>query len=233
MPTTLEHFDALTEQGLRVIPLRENSKVPMYKGWNVQWDRKRARSRLAMFPDANIGLLLGDVIDVEGDSQEANETLKFIIGDYPHPSYQSVRSIHHLFRTPDPKLRIFKIGEIEFRGHGHQSVLPPSSHYGHHYKWLQEFDELPVMPEALKVFYERNKKCRTLKPGHVKVRCVHCDKTHRLHRTRFELELKAFKLLGLEWQCRQCRSLDLRPACRMIRSGLTDRQVLINGLQQF
>jgi hypothetical protein len=222
MFATIDHFDALTEKGLKVIPLRANSKVPMCKGWNTGWDLQKARSRLEMFPDANIGLLLGDVIDVEGDNEEANNILNRLIGDYPHPSYQSIRSVHHLFSTPDPKLRIFKVGEIEFRGYGHQSVLPPSSHYGFQYQWLPDFCfPAPEMPEPLRVFYFRHKLGRTIKPGHMKIRCSRCGEKRYLHCRRFNLELTAFQALNLGWECQRCRQIDLRPACRMVRRGIT------------
>lgn len=234
MPTTIDHFDALTEQGLKIIPLWENSKVPMFKRWNINWDRKKARSKLEIFPDANIGLLLGDVIDVEGDNEEANHVLDGLIGNYPHPSYKSIRSTHHLFITPDPRLRIFKMGKIEFRGHGHQSVLPPSSHYGFHYQWICDLNSPPPeMPDSLRIFYEKHRLGRTIKPGHMKVWCHQCRKKKYIHRKRFDLELTAFNEMGLGWQCQQCREIDLRSACRAIRRGIIGNQMRINCLQQF
>jgi hypothetical protein len=122
----LAHFDALTKRGLKIIPLRENSKVPLCKAWNSDWDREVVRDKICQFPDANLGILLGDVVDVEGDSEDANRTILDLIGDYPHPCYFSTKSIHHLFLNPDPNLAHFRFKEIEFRGHGHQSVIPPS-----------------------------------------------------------------------------------------------------------
>ena len=236
MPTVIDHFDALTSKGLRVIPLRENSKVPMCKGWSKIWDRDQARSKLERFPDANIGLLLGEIIDVEGDSEEANHTIQDLIGDYPHPSYQSIRSVHHLFATPDSSLRIFRIGEIEFRGHGHQSVLPPSSHYGFRYHWLKNFCfPPPEMPERLRVFYERHAKGikDRNKPGHIRVWCNQCRESCWIHSKRFREELAVFKLLEQRWVCQNCRKLDLRSACRMMRANIPGHQIRINALQQF
>ena len=236
MPTVLDHFDVLTARGLRVIPLRENSKVPMCKGWSREWDRDKARAKLEIFPDANIGLLLGDIIDVEGDSEEANRLIHGLIGDYPHPSYQSVRSVHHLFVTPDPKLRIVRVGDVEFRGHGHQSVLPPSSHFGFRYHWLKNFRfPPPEMPDRLRIFYERHTRgtadCR--KPGHMRVWCCECQETVWIHGKRFYDELAVFKLLDQKWSCHQCRTLDLRSACRMLRAKVAGDKIRINALQQF
>lgn len=236
MSLTIDHFDALTKKGLKIIPLWENSKRPIGKRWNIDWDRDRAREKLEQLPDSNIGLLLGDVIDVEGDSEEANDTIKRLVGDYPHPSYTSVRSIHHLFQTPDPELRIFKVGEIEFRGHGHQSVLPPSSHYGFSYKWQRNWKfPVPEMPESLYIFYLKHREGRKvlIKPGHRKVWCAGCGKEHFLHKKRWKLEREVFELLGSKWLCHFCRSLDIRPACRMIRRGIRGHIVRMNALQQF
>lgn len=233
--TILKHFDALTNRGLKVIPLRENSKVPMYRGWTENWDKDRVRAKLQQFPDANIGVLLGDVIDVEGDSEEANKLLLDLIGDYPHPCYQSARSTHHLFLPPSAELRHWEWNEIEFRGHGHQSVLPPSRAAGIAYKWLRQFQfPVPPIPDRLLDFYmsklEKPKKRDKLKKGHVKVWCSHCCEPVMLHRKRFDLELEAFKLLGQKWECQECRVVDLRPACRLIRAGVPDRIIKVNAL---
>ena len=237
--TVLEHFDALTKHGIKVIPLRENSKAPMCKGWNRDWDRDMCRARLQRFPEANIGILLGDIVDVEGDNQESNRELLDLIGDYPHPTYHSNRSTHHLFQSPDNKLRLLKVGKLEFRGYGHQSVLPPSQCAGIEYKWLKEFRfPIPEMPKQLFIFYEKNKlgfKHRNkilVKPGHMQVWCSECREKCYLHKKRFKLELEAFQILGLYWQCWGCRLVDLRPACRLIRKGVSREDVLLNSFPQ-
>jgi hypothetical protein len=236
MPTTIDHFDALTSAGMKIIPLRQNSKIPMCKGWTQNWDRKEAREKLEVYPDSNIGILLGDVIDVEGDSEHANHLLADLIGSYPHPQYRSVRSVHHLFKTPDQSLRHFQVGDIEFRGHGHQSVMPPSSTYGFQYYWLPNYEfPIPPMPERLYIFYLKHKKGveRLLKPGHLRAWCARCGKECFLHKKRFTLEVEAFRLLGSKWECQSCRVVDLRTACRLIRRGVVGHKVISNGLQQF
>lgn len=221
--SVLKHFDLLVEQGLKIIPLRENTKSPICKGW-PNWDYSTNRSILQRFPNSNIGILLGDIIDVEGDSEEANKRINDLIGDYSHPSYTSFKSTHHLFKNPDPKLTIFKFEEIEFRGHRHQSVLPPSSlPNGVVYKWLRGSKfPIPEMPPKLLNFYRnlRRSKYSKLKPNHLRVRCANCNKFSFIHQKRFDLELQALKTIGLRWKCQECREFDLRPMCRKIRKQL-------------
>jgi hypothetical protein len=230
MAKILRHFEALVNKGLKVIPLYENSKVPMYKNWNKNWEYNFVREKIERFPRSNIGVLLGEIIDVEGDSESANDIIIKLIKDYPHPFYKSNKSIHHLFLNPKNSIRHFKWQEIEFRGHGHQSVLPPSKVKLINYKWLKNFKfPIPPMPEELLKFLERkknkNKYKNKLKPSHIKIRCIACEETVFLHKKRYENELVAFKILNEKWQCKNCRNIDLKSACRLIRSGVGDEIV--------
>ncbi len=219
MASVIDHFDVLTNHGLQVIPLHENSKIPISKGWTQNWCPKAAREKLLELPNCNIGLLLGNVVDVEGDSEEANRIVADLIGDYPHPSYQSTKSVHHLFQNPDPDLWHFRWEMIEFRGWGHQSVLPPSSHEGVQYRWLRNFKfPIPPMPERLAEFLRNKAKCKkTHSKTHRNLWCSLCRNKQSIHRGRFERELRVFKEMGLQWQCHRCRKIDLRPLCRTFK----------------
>lgn len=224
MLNTLVHFDALTSNGLKVIPLRPLSKIPVSKGW-INWDKAECRELLARNPTYNIGLLLGQVIDVEGDTKEANDIVNQLIGDYNHPSYRSTKSVHHLFLNPDPDLTIVKYQDIEFRANRHQSVLPPSMlENGTRYSWNGPITfPIPAMPDRLLQFFldvqskKSYKRQAGLKPEHFKIPCFECKEDCYLHQKRFDLELLAFKELGLRWTCHFCRDVDVRPACRRIR----------------
>ena len=234
--TILDHFDALTQKGLKVILLRENSKIPLCKGWNKNWDKEEARSKLKQYPKSNLGVLLGDIIDVEGDSDEANRTILDLIGDYPHPTYCSTKSIHHLFKTPDSKLSHFRHSEIEFRGSGHQSVIPPSQHQGVKYCWLKTFKfPIPEMPDKLYNFYlsKKNNHKKIIKPNHKKVYCNKCQNENFIHTKRLDLEIEVFRLLQTKWLCQNCREIDIRPACRLIKSGLCEKLTKLNGFSPF
>lgn len=218
----LDNYDTLTNLGLKVIPLRPNSKIPLCRRWTQEWDPKTSRVKLQQFPDCNIGLLLGTVIDVEGDSEWANQTLTALIGDYPHPAYTSTRSTHHLFSNPND-LKLLKFKDIEFRGFGHQSVLPPSQHQGVEYRWIQEINgNIPPMPTPLLEFYSKIQKRNgpKLKPRHVAITCSRCGEKCYLHQKRLYLEIEVFRELGRSWECHSCRTVDLRPLCRKFRKDL-------------
>lgn len=218
MASLTEHFDVLTKHGLQILPLHGGCKNPIFKKWQSGYDPFYARSYLESHPDCNLGLKLGVIIDVEGDSEHANRTILEMIGDYPHPSYTSRKSIHHLFLNPTLDLTRVVFQNIEFRGYRHQSVLPPSVVEGTTYKWLTINFPVPPMPERLLSFLkrvQRNKK-HDIKPGHMKLPCAICRDICYLHRSRFELELQAFKTNGMPWTCRKCRSLDVRPLCRKL-----------------
>jgi len=221
----LKTFDIFVGNDLYPIALRSNSKIPIQKAWNENWDEKSNRDLLKGVAGANIGLLLGKVIDVEGDTKKANQIVNRLIGDYPHPCYRSRKSIHHLFLNPDPELRIITHKGIEFRGFGHQSVLPPSQIDDVNYGWIHLAFPIPEMPETLRSFFDnlrlKRKKAKALiKPEHMFVACAACRKKRFIHKRRFQLELIAFRELDTAWTCQDCRTVDLRDRCRQIRRVL-------------
>jgi len=221
--TTLEYFDLYTDCGLQVIPLFPGSKVPVWPRWNMDWDQARCRSYLVARPDCNIGLLLGKYVDVEGDTEDANNKLHRLINGYPHPSWRSSKSTHHLFLNPDPRLTSTRFQGVEFRAHKHQSVIPPSTHAdGIRYHW-HSLHVIPAMPQALLNYYLANRPGRRKKgrhSGYMVTQCKNCGGKESIHQKRLMLEVRAFRELGLLWQCHKCRTVDVRPACRRLRSLL-------------
>jgi len=158
-----DFVEAYIGQGLKPIPLHRSSKRPIGMGWNKDWSVERCREGFYVYPGANIGILLGDVVDVEGDDEEANATLQKLIGDYPHPTWRSSKSQHHLFLSPDPDLTRIVYQNIEFRGNGHQSVVPPSfvCETGATYQWLRGTKfPVPAMPGPLRDYYDNLPKKR-------------------------------------------------------------------------
>lgn len=228
----LKFFDVYVGMGWQPIPVHPMSKIPVGKNWNKDWDYDRCRDAFARNPNYNMGVLLGNIVDVEGDTPEANDLLLRMIDGVPHPYFRSSRSIHHLFQNPDPNLTATRFGGIEFRGYRHQSLLPPSVHEnGTSYVWQSGRDEFPPppMPEELLDFYLKNRReqrpqkqvsryrAPKLKPGHTRTRCKICDQLIFIHKKRLMLEVRAFAERGYSWMCHTCRPFDVRNACRQIR----------------
>lgn len=223
----LKYFDYYTLLGLKVIPLYPKSKIPIGHHWNI-WDEERARHVFKTKNNVNMGLLLGDIIDIEGDTPEANEILDNLIGNYSHLCYCGFKSKHHLFLNPDKNLtRICEKG-IEFRAYKHQSVVPPSIHpNGGQYKWLDETFPAQPMPNALLEFYNDIKSIRKpiitlckrkrLPRGWIRPWCSICQQRETIHYRRYQLEIKAFATFGKKWECHKCRNLDLRNICRKLK----------------
>lgn len=234
MANMLKYFDGYVKFGFKPIAIYKNAKCPIGRDWNKNWSISQWRP---FFEDPseefNMGILLGDIIDVEGDTLEANLLLNKLIGDTPHPKFSSSKSTHHLFATPDPNLTRFAFNGLEFRGKNHQSVVPPSKHNdGASYRWLQDskFTILP-MPSALLEYFHQNRKSRgnprvqnNVKPknkqGHVKTKCKACLESFYIHKKRLILEVRAFQEHKLPWMCRGCRKIDVREECRFLRNIL-------------
>jgi hypothetical protein len=229
----LEWFDRYVAVGLRPIAVYRDTKRPVGDNWNKNWsvDRWRGYFRTGGY---NMGLLLGDIIDVEGDTPEANDLLERMIDGLPHPQFRSCKSVHHLFRNPDPNLTRFVCAGIEFRGHLHQSVAPPSVHEsGVSYGWLTETKfPIPKLPDELLQFYLDNRKARPVrkkvekgppprrrtKSGHKRTQCRVCEGWFYVHKKRLILEVRSFReIYGLPWMCHGCRELDMRGHCRQLR----------------
>lgn len=218
---SIDYFDQYTlEFGWRVIPVYPKSKVPVGNQWNDGYSVSAARHHVRTHPNCNLGLLLGDVVDVEGDTPEANDILNELTKDYPHPAYRSNKSIHHLFECPDPQLTSIKASGIEFRGRRHHSVLPPSRQVnGVRYQWVTEPGPVPQMPPGLFDLFQSLKKAAKpwRRPNFAEPTCDACGVKRYVHQKRFDLEAAAFCRLDRKWACIKCRKVDVRDLCRKIR----------------
>lgn len=216
----LAWYDAYVAQGLKIIPLRPEAKKA-YWDWNKKiWDEDENRWVFIKKPTSNMGLVLGEIMDVEGDTVAANKRLLKLTANCPHPMYSSSKSIHHLFLNPDPSLSIIKFDGIEFRGKKHMSVLPPSRHEdGTQYMWMPESRfPIPKMPKSiLHLLKQARRQGAGQKPGSQRIHCSKCCQEKTLHYKRLRLEIKAFKILEQKWECYQCRLVDIRPLCRELR----------------
>lgn len=222
----MEAFDFYLGRGYRPIPARPRTKEPMLK-WGGRYRPDQARRILERYPDANLALILGQcgggeaVLDCEGDTPEANDLITDLCRGYEHPMFRSRKSIHHIFKCPDPHLTVLKHAGVEFRGSRHISVVPPSTHpTGVPYEWLTDpAMEIPEMPGPLAEYYweRRPRKWGKKQEGRSRPWCPECGKRVAVDRERFQLELEAFKKHGQPWQCHGCRVIDVRDLCRFIR----------------
>ena len=225
----LNYFDKYVSLGLKPIAVYKDSKKPVCASWNENWSKDRWRP---YFQDDqyNMGVLLGDIIDVEGDTEEANDLLLRMIDNSSCPKFKSAKSTHYLFLNPDPHLTRKVFNGIEFRGHRHQSVLPPSVHNeGQPYCWLESSKfPVPPMPDGLLEFYRRNslerpqyvpkpKTKRRQKEGFIWTPCNKCQKKFFMNKIRLMLEVRAYQKLNLRWMCRSCSPQSIKELCREVR----------------
>jgi hypothetical protein len=226
----LKFFDQYSKVGYKPIPLYQNSKIPVEKNWNSDWSPQRWRPYFER-GTYNMGFLLGEILDIEGDTEEGNFFIAKLIGNTPHPMFQSQKSVHHLFINPDPNLTRISHGGIEFRAYKHQSAVPPSIHSdGATYKWLKDSIALPPpMPDTLLKFYHtfkskyapRTKRKKDgSKPGHCKTMCNCCSQFFYMHKKRLNLEVLAFRKIGKLWICRRCRGENIKQECKSIRKNI-------------
>lgn len=220
---TFEHYIKL---GYKVIPIHYQTKTPIFKSWNKNYDYSKMHTFVKNSTlNLNFGILLGEIIDIEGDCEQSNHEIDNLLNKIPHPIFQSKKSKHHLFRNNIKNLtRIVKDG-IEYRAYRHQSVIPPSFHEnGTKYEWITDvynFIDIPYLPlniaNYLSDISNKNKtlkKKRQIKPNHVCVACAACLNKNFLHQVRFKKELKILNSMGHRWKCRKCRPLDLRDLIR-------------------
>lgn len=229
----MEYFHNYVRQGFQPIAIYRQTKKPAESNWNQNWSADRWKPYFAS-SEFNMGILLGHIVDVEGDTPEANEFLQNLLANEACPRYRSSKSIHYLFRNPDPDLTRTVIEGIEFRAHLHQSVVPPSTHEdGTPYGWLKGTRlPIPDMPQVLLEFYTKHKRIRVekspkprpkkrIRSGFKNTECKCCLNKYPIHRTRLSLEVQGFHRLGLGWLCHICRKkrkIDMREFCRENRS---------------
>lgn len=213
----LEYFDYYTKKlKWQITPVAASGKNPILESWNKRYKLEEVREIFEKSPDYNMGLCLGELVDVEADTLQANRVLSQLIGDCPHPQWKSNRSTHHLFRTPDPTLTKLIFCGIEFRGRLHQSLLPPSVVGDVKYRWVSSEVYAPDMPKSLLKFYWKHVR-RYVRPiSGMKVWCEECQTEFQGPENRIRLEIRAFRELNQKWRCRKCRE-DIRTACRQLK----------------
>lgn len=147
----------------------EKAKAPVFPGWpDLRPTPEIVREVLSFDWDTGIGLNLGasGLVDVEGDSPEAEVILDDLCRGLSFPCWVSRKSKHRLFlRQPEIDHLDAKELKIEFRTGRHQSVLPPSVIAGTEYRWIvNPFEVRPQpLPEQVVSFYEELRRKPTTK----------------------------------------------------------------------
>jgi hypothetical protein len=117
-------------------------------------DPRRLELWWARWPDANIGLRTGVVMDVaDVDTAEGGHALRHLVGgELPAgPLVRSGAGGWHLWLQPiGHGNRVRLLPGVDWRGLGGYVVAPPSRHAsGAAYTWLRRGSELPPCPPAL------------------------------------------------------------------------------------
>lgn len=228
MATKAQWFELYVQAGLQPIAVYLGKKTPVGLNWNSNWHVEKWRPYFDNDNAYDMGILLGDIVDVEGDTEEANDLLRQMTEHTPHPMFRSSKSTHHLFLNPDPFLTRKVFNGMEFRAHKHQSVVPPSTHeHGSKYGWLvgSKFI-IPEMPDELLQYYKshnvkyKEKPYGQIKDDFTQMVCRSCKNEFFIHEKRLFLEVKAFQEHKLPWMCHKCREFDLRQSCRVIRESI-------------
>lgn len=209
-----EQVEKYLRHKMRIIPAKFRSKRPYGRNWNKKWNPYVVRKyfRKHNYKGFNYGLLLGKVMDVEGDTPEANELLDQMLQGIPHPVYSSHKSQHHLFKNSFRWLTRVVVEDIEFRAYKHHSLIPPSVHpNGTNYTWIDENNfKIPPIPEVLIDFLRDHNRIPRHNSPMISPWCSECNRQVTLPKPIFEIELLAMKMIGISWRCNKCRTPALR-----------------------
>lgn len=120
--------------------LQASTDPAMIRTWWRRW------------PDANIGLATGTVLDVCDVDTRAGLAAVLDVLDVIRPAGPLVRSGHgwHLwFAASDLPSRVAMLPGVDWRGHGGCVVAPPSRHAtGRRYLFQQPWTTLPLLPDC-------------------------------------------------------------------------------------
>jgi len=221
-------FSAYLSHGYRPILLADKSKKPILKKWNTGYNPDYYKYLLKNSNNFNIGLLLGDIIDIEGDNDAANNFLNDLFKNIEHPVFKSLKSTHHLFRNyPGSKITRWHAKSIEIRAYKHQSVVPPSTHemQNFSYEWQTDLpyaSQVPIFTKDLqnRIFNFCGLQKQICKPDSVKAACFKCKNKKFVHRKRFFCEIEIFRATGHLWMCRNCRPKSINDHVRNIRKTM-------------
>jgi hypothetical protein len=114
-------------------------------------DPEQVRRWWTMWPQANVGLVTGVVMDVcDIDSENGLAALLELLGDgaVTGPTVATGSGGWHVYLTPTGMgNRVRLLPDVDWRGTGGYVVAPPSLHAsGQRYRWSRQLDEAPMQP---------------------------------------------------------------------------------------
>lgn len=131
-------------------------KHPRLTGWQHQATSDEATlcGLFQRFPESNIGIRLGAIVDIEYDNPQGEATTNELLSDCFTPTWQSSRGKHRLFLSPGILQTKVDFRGLEIRLAGNsealQSVVPPSIHAsGLQLHWLPGLDPFSVEPQPV------------------------------------------------------------------------------------
>ena len=182
--------DELYEQGLAVIPLRPNSKIPAIKDWSKyskELPTKKDIAKWKKIPDANVGLVLGEAskligLDFDYDVDNSHDKIKKYLKNTDTVIKKGNKGCTMFFSYDEEKTSGWSIGServLDLLSNGTHTVIPPSVHpEGDVYKYTQLNAE-GLNPSILKLpkrfikkvdrLFNNNKKESTQTSGDIKV----------------------------------------------------------------
>lgn len=157
------------DRGMALTPIRPRDKRPYLPGWGKRpiRTREQVKQHWANNPDDNVGLILGNVVDLEFDSEWGKDHIeRFTTPEERQTvSWWGRKSQHRNYLPPTNAARlgnVLAVEDVELRlgadGQS-QSVLPPSIHpSGCEYQWVEglapwQVEILPC-PEGIIEFLE-------------------------------------------------------------------------------
>lgn len=208
-----EAFLKYLDFGYQPILLHYNAKVPIFFKWQRNYNHNIYLPLLDNGKKYNIGLLLGKTVDIEGDSEEANEILRNYFINVNHPIYKSKKSYHHLFKNTFRNISRIQIGRIEIRGYCHQSVVPPSNVDSEKdYVWIDDLIPYKNLPEIPLDFASKYKlpslkkimKSKIQLENQSAIWCNKCRKKFLLNNIQMKNILSKSRQLNQKWKCKTC-----------------------------
>lgn len=156
-----ESIRYINELNWRLVPVLghgDDPKKPMFKGWpDYSPSCNDFISILEFHGEAQVGINLGGsgLIDLEGDSDEAEMILDELCTGLDFPYWASSRGKHRLFQAGDVGHLDINNLKIEFRTGRHQSILPPSIIEDTQYRWIVSPFEVspPPLPQRIIEFH--------------------------------------------------------------------------------